>query len=151
MDNELVEVLETAMYREVASQAFYLAAQQKSIDPGAKALMKELGDDEARHYRRLERLKKRDWSTGEWHKERTKDLGISEYLAGGDTLDQAGLQDTLIFAMKREQHAVEFYSRLMGVLRSKDAKLLCERLVHEELKHKQKLEMLYDALFYKDN
>ena len=69
---------------------------------------------------------------------------ISEYLTGGDTLDGAGLQDTLIFAVKREQQAVDFYSRMMGIMRYQAAKRLCERLVHEELKHKLRLEMFYD-------
>jgi rubrerythrin len=58
------------------------------------------------------------------------------------------LQNTLVFAMKREQESVEFYSQLMGAFRHEDAKRLCERLVHEELKHKQRLELLYDDLFY---
>jgi hypothetical protein len=39
----------------------------------------------------------------------------------------------------------------MSALRSKEAKLLCERLVHEELKHKQKLELFYDKLFYAED
>jgi rubrerythrin len=48
--------------------------------------------------------------------------------------------------MKREQQSVEFYSRMMGMMRDETAKHLCERLVHEELKHKLKLEMLYDDM-----
>ena len=37
---------------------------------------------------------------------------------------------------------------MMSVLRDEEAKRLCERLVHEELKHKYRLELLYDELFY---
>ena len=70
---------------------------------------------------------------------------------GSDELEWGGLQDSLIVAMKREQHAVEFYSRMMSVLLDEEAKLLCERLVHEELKHKQRLEILYDDLFYRED
>jgi len=40
---------------------------------------------------------------------------------------------------------------MTSILRSEDAKLLCERLVHEEMKHKYKLEILYDDLFYQQN
>jgi len=46
---------------------------------------------------------------------------------------------------------VEFYSRMMGALVDEDAKRVCESLVHEELKHKLRLETLYDDLFYKGN
>jgi len=76
---------------------------------------------------------------------------VSDYLTGGDTLEGAGLQDTLIFAMKREQSAIDFYTRLTGTITDKNAKKLCENLVHEELKHKLRLETLYDDLFYTHN
>ncbi len=73
---------------------------------------------------------------------------ISEYLTGGETLEGAGLQDMLIFAMKREQQSIEFYSRLMSVMRDEIAKRMCERLVQEELRHKLRLEIFYDDFFY---
>ena len=76
---------------------------------------------------------------------------ISEHLTGGDKLEGAGLQDTLIFAMKREQQAVEFYSNMMSVVKDKAAKQLCQKLVTEELKHKLKLETLYDDMFYTED
>ena len=40
---------DTAIYKEIASQAFYIAGQSKTQDPGAKALMKELAQEELRH------------------------------------------------------------------------------------------------------
>ena len=76
---------------------------------------------------------------------------ISEYLTGGDISEDASLQDTLIFSMKREQQAVEFYSKMMGIIRDKTAKHLCQSLVHEELKHKLNLEIFYDDFFYGEN
>lgn len=151
MQDEVSELLEVAMYKEIASQAFYLAGQNKTDDPGAKALMKELARAELGHLQVLKELKERDWKEGRWHREKIPNLMISEYLIGDDTLEGASLQDTLVFAMKREQQAVEFYSRMMGALRDENAKRLCERLVHEELKHKQRLELFYDDLFYKED
>lgn len=139
------------MYKEIASQAFYIAGQDNTDDPGAKALMKELAEEELRHLQVLKELKERDWKKGDWHGERIPNLMISEYLTGGDKLEGAHLQDTLVFAMKREQEAVEFYSQMMSALRSEDAKRLCEWLVHEELKHKQRLEIFYDDLFYEED
>jgi rubrerythrin len=148
MQDELTELLEAAMYKEIASEAFYTAGQNNTNDPGAKALMKELAEEELRHLQIMKNLKEGDWDKGHWHQEKIPNLMISEYLTGVFKVEGAGLQETLVFAMKREQESVEFYSRMMGALRSEDAKRLCERLVHEELKHKQKLELLYDDLFY---
>ncbi len=146
--DELTELLDTAIYKEIASQAVYQAAQSKTQDPGARALLQELAREELGHAQRLKKLKEKGFQKHDWHHEQVPDLMISEHLTGGDTLEGAGLQDTLAFAMKREQQAVEFYSRMMGLMRDESAKLLCERLVHEELKHKLRLETFYDDFFY---
>ena len=76
------------------------------------------------------------------------DLLISEYLTSPDTIEGAGLQDTLTYAIKREQQAIEFYSKMMSVMKSRSAKRLCQRLTANELRHKLKLEIFYDDLFY---
>ena len=120
-------------------KAFYIAGQDSTDDPGAKALMKELAEEELRHSQMVTGLKERDWKKGQWHRENVANLMISEHLTGGDRLEGAGLQQTLIFAMKREQQSVELYSQMMSALRLKDAKRLCERLVNEELRHKQRI------------
>ncbi|UCC90876.1 MAG: ferritin family protein [Dehalococcoidia bacterium] len=146
MRDELTELLEAAIYKEIASQAFYIAGQNKTQDSGAKALMKELAEEELKHSQLLKNLKQRGFEKQEWHQEKVPNLMISEYLTGGDTLEGAGVQETLLFAMKREQQAIEFYSKMMGVMRDEAAKRLCQRLVHEELKHKLKLETLYDDM-----
>ncbi|MBI3040207.1 MAG: ferritin family protein [Chloroflexi bacterium] len=148
MPDELVELLDTAIYTEIVSQALYIAGQGKTQDPGARVLMKELAQEELRHSEWLKNLKEKGLEKLSWHQERVPNLMISDYLTGGDTLEGAALQDTLVFAMKREQQAVEFYSKMMGIVRDASAKRLCQRLVHEELKHKLRLEMFYDDLFY---
>ena len=151
MSDELTELLDAAMYKEIASQAGYVAGQKKTRDPAAKALMKELAEAELKHLQWLKGLKKRGLGKRDWHQEKVPNLMISEYLTGVDILEGAGLQDTLVFSMKREQQAVEFYSKMMGVIRDETAKHLCERLVHEELKHKLRLETFYDDLFYSED
>lgn len=151
MPDEMTEILDTAIYKEIASEAVYTAAQEKTQDPGAKALMKELAGEEKKHAQWLKNFKGKGLVEQDWHPEKVQDLKISDYLTGGDSLEGAGLQDTLIFAMKREQQAAEFYSQMMSMMRGKDAKLLCQRLAQEELKHKLKLETLYDDLFYTED
>lgn len=148
MSDELTELLDAAMYKEIASQAFYIAGEKKTQDSAAKALMKELAEEELKHSQLLKNLKEKGlWKLG-WYREKVPNLMISEYLTGGETLESAGLQDTLIVAMEREQQSVDFYSKMMGIMKDQAAKHLCERLVHEELKHKLRLEIFYDDFFY---
>lgn len=151
MPDELSELLDTAIYKEIASQAIYIAAQTKTEDPGAKVLMKELAEEELKHSQWLKKLKDGGMGQLPWHREKVPNLMISEYLTGADTVTGAALQDTLVFAMKREQQAVEFYSKMMGVMRDISAKHLCQTLVSEELKHKLRLETFYDDLFYMED
>jgi rubrerythrin len=146
---EIAELWETAKYREIASGAFYTAGQSRTADPGARALMKELAAQEAEHYRRLDEFQKRTEIMSRMSK--VKELVESEYLTGGETLGGAGLQDTLIFAIKREQEAVMFYSRMTGVMKTIEGKELCQRLAEQELGHKVKLELFYENLFMKED
>ena len=148
MTDELTELLDTAIYKEIASQAFYIAGQNKTEDPGAKALLRELADQELKHADLLKNLKEKGLTRQDWYAEKAPNLRISEYLAGSDTIEGVGLQEALTLAMKREQQSVEFYSKMMGIIRDEAAKHLCEKLVKEELRHKLRLEMYYDDLFY---
>lgn len=149
--DELAELLDTAIYREIATQAFYSAGQSKTRDPGAQALMKELAEEERKHAQRLKSFKEKGLEKRAWRQKEVPDLRLSDYLTGGDTLEGAGLQDTLTLAIKREQQAIEFYSKMMGAMRDEPAKRFCQRLVHQELKHKLRLELLYDDLFYRED
>lgn len=148
MHDELNYLLDVAVYKVIAAQATYEESQSQTNDYGAQALMRELANDEGRYLQMLKPLRKKDIVQTQWDKGIIPNLTISEHLTGGDTLRNAGVQGTLLFAMKREQEAAEFYSQMMSDLRTMEAKLLCESLVHAELKHKLQLEMLYDDLFY---
>lgn len=145
--DELSEVLDTAIYREVASQAMYEAAQRKTDDPAAVKLLEDLARQEVKHAEQLKYMRQKGL-VKDWHPYAIADLKISNYLTGGDTLEGAGLQDTLIYAMKREEESVDFYRKMAGLMREDAARALCTSLVNEEIKHKKRLEILYDELFY---
>jgi rubrerythrin len=146
--DELTELLDTAIYKEVSSQALYLGAQKRTEDPGARELMRELAGEELKHAQLLKDLREKGSVRSRWNRDEVPNLRISDYLTDVDTLEGAGLQDTLTFAIKREQQSIEFYSRMMSLLKGQQAKRLCERLVHYELKHKLRLETFYDSFFY---
>lgn len=151
MTDELTELWDIAIYREIASQAFYSAGQRRTEDRGARVLLQELAKEEQKHAQRLQKFKDKGFLKADFYPEKIADLMISQYLLVGETLEGAGLQDTLALAMKREQQAVEFYSRMTGIMRDKTAKRLCASLVNQELKHKLGLEIFYDDLFYAEH
>ena len=150
MQDEIDELLDAAIYKEIASEALYLAAKNKTSDPGARTLMEELANEEKKHSQWLKDFKDKG-AKQKWHRGIVPDLRVSEYLTPPDSLEGAGLQDTLVFAMKKEQQAIDFYSRMTGMLRGSSAKAFCRKLVNEEMRHKLKLETLYDDLFLGEN
>ena len=150
MQNEFTDLLETAIYKEIASEALYAAMKDRTADPGARELMAALAAEEKRHARWLTELRD-NGRNRRWREDVIRDLKISEHIAGGESLEGAGLQDALIFAMKKEQYAIDFYSRMTRALRTEAARKLCKRLVTQELGHKLKLEIMYDQMFLGEN
>ena len=146
MNDELAEVWDNAIYKEIASQALYIEARRDTEDPAAVKMLEELASEEFKHAVILRKMKDSGWEPRDLNAAALPDLKLSAYLKGPDTLVGAGLQDVLIFAMKREDQSVAFYSRLMSVFRLEASKLLCARLAQEELKHKMRLEMEYQEL-----
>jgi rubrerythrin len=145
--SEINDLLEAAMYKEIASQAFYTAGQKLTDDPGAIALMKELAVQESEHIEALKKLKEKGIKDGRFFPAKVPDLMLSAHLTGGDSVEGAGLQETLIFAIKKEQQALDFYANMMSIMKDSSAKSLCRRLVSAELGHKYKLETKYEELF----
>jgi rubrerythrin len=144
---DMLELWDTAIYKEIASQSLYIEARNETEDPAAEMMLARLADEELKHAEILKKLKEAGWKPEEWSATKVADLKTSEYLRAPDTLAGVGLQEVLIFAMKREQQSMEFYTRLMGSARQEEAKALCARLAQEELKHEMKLELEYERMF----
>jgi rubrerythrin len=151
MKDELSELFDVAIYREIASQALYYAAQERTEDAAAKAQLKELENSELQHERQLKELKEKGVGSMSGPHERLVDLKMSKYLNAPFALEGAGLQDTLAFAIRHEQQAVDFYTGMMDILASPESRRVCESLLHGELDHKVKLERLYDTIFYHED
>jgi rubrerythrin len=150
MDQEIVELLDIALDREIAAQAFYIAGLRKTDDAGAIQLMKELARQEEKHYEWIKKYKD-SGAEGKWSARVLTDMKISENLVDTKIPEKAGLQDVITAAVKREEYSVEFYSKMKETLGSQAGKELCDRLNNEEKKHKLKLENFYDETFNKEN
>lgn len=151
MLDEFTGLLDVAMDREIVSQSLYVAGQKRTQDPGAIQLLKELADQELHHYQWIRDFKEKGEIIAPRHSEKLADLKISEYLNEVNIAEGIGLQDVIIAALKREQHSIEFYRNMKGVMETPAGRELCDRLTHEEMHHKQKLELFYDDLIRGEN
>jgi rubrerythrin len=128
-----------------------MAGQRMTQDPGAIELMKELAAEEAKHYAWIKDFKDRGTEKKDRGPQKLPDLMVSDYLLDINFTQGAGLQDVITIALKREQSSVEFYEKMQPLLASESARRLCGKLLREERKHKRKLEIFYDDLFFQED
>jgi rubrerythrin len=145
----VAEILKQALAREKEAYKVYSDAKEILKDPGAKKLISDLAAEELGHVRKLEHYKAEGLKPKEMKK--IQDLHISDYLVDKELTPDMHLQDVLIFAMKREKKAHEFYLNISEAVDEGDAKQLFNILAQEELSHKNKLEIFYDDLIYKED
>ena len=148
MNDELKNLIDTAMRREIESRALYEVAQAKSNNPIAKKLFKALAGEEEQHLEMIKKLGSDNVVMSSTSKEMLLGLKKSEFMLEEVIPKDMSVGEILMMAIKREQAALEFYSKMCSVFQKKEAKSLCEDLSHAELKHKVKLELMYDDLFY---
>lgn len=143
------EILKRAAAKEQESFEFYKGALELVKDAGAIQLIDELAKEELAHKGRLEKFKPSDLKDYEMKK--IRDLRISDFLVEEELTDKSGFQAVLIKAMKKEQSAYEFFTRMIGAIDDEDVKKLFEVLANEELEHKNRLETYYDDVVYSEN
>ena len=143
------EILKQAAVKEQESFEFYKNALEIVKDAGAIQLIDELAKEELKHKERLENFKPGELKDRELKK--IRDLRISDFLVEEEITDKTGFQGVLIKAMKKEQNAYEFFTRMIDAIEDKEVKRLFEILANEELDHKNRLEKYYDDVVYSDN
>ena len=146
---EAQAVLDLAIRKEQETHQVYQQAAQATTDRGVKALATELAEEELNHAKVLRSLELGRLQEHEFVRIQT--LGISDFLLDKPTLEGAGLQDVLIFAMKREEKAHSFMAKMAEAVEDSLTRKLLEILAQEELKHKARLESFYEQVFLKEN
>lgn len=145
----VAEILKQAVAREKEAHQVYSDAKEIIKDPGAKKLISDLAAEELGHVRKLEHYKAEGLLPKEMKK--IQDLHISDYLVDKELTPTMNLQDVLIFAMKREKKAHEFYLNMSKAVEESDARHLFDILAQEELSHKNRLETFYDDVVYQED
>ncbi len=140
--NTFDEVIAFAIKREEDAIQGYGNMIEVAKIPGIGKLLQELQEEERKHKRLLQELT--EGKIESYTPTKVIDLKISDYLEE-DTLDaEMDFQQLLIFAAKKEQSAINLYSKLAEESESEELKKLFEFLVEQEKSHKLKLETEYE-------
>lgn len=143
------DVIEWAIEREENAYKLYSGILDKINDPGAKAMISQLAKEELSHKESLEKLSVKKLKNLKAQK--IQDLKIAEYLKDRAITEASTLQDVLIFAMKREKEAYDFYTRFAEEIGNPDVKDILEALAQQELRHKRDIEAFYDDVIYQED
>jgi len=149
----LEEILRQAIRFEEESYTMYSNAGRITQIADAQAMLEDLAKQELGHKAKLQAIQKRGVAslapvvkTSE-----AQDLKLADYLQIPAGLnEEADLQDVLLLAMQREKSTREFYLKLGDLTSPGTAKDLFALLAEEELKHKNRVEALYEKLVYQD-
>jgi len=124
---DLSALFESAIESEIEANAFYKDAAEKVADPSVKAILEQLASEEKGHEALLRKMQSDPESV-----EASPPLTTSLAPA-----------DAFALAMKKEQAAVEFYSRLAEWATEGELRAAYENLANMERGHKSRLEQLY--------
>jgi rubrerythrin len=145
-------IIHRAIRFEENAYDFYTGASQMVKLPHVKDMLNELAGEEVKHKEKLEGLLAGDTEqiVAAKQRQQIQDLKLADYLLAPPLDEDATIQDVLMTAMQREKNSHEFYNLMAGIAASESAKELFQFLAQEELGHKNKVEVLYDDIIYKE-
>ena len=140
MRDQMRKALDFAIAKEMEAEAFYKEWAQKAKDPAVQGLFAELAGVEHGHMEILSNITPEEMTSSAVSD--APDIHLADLLVDVTASPKLTLQEAMILAMKREEGAVELYSRLAEL--NGEAKSLFEALAKEEGRHKAQLEAEYD-------
>jgi rubrerythrin len=135
------EILDFAIGREIEAIQLYIDLAKKVNNPKMRETLKGFAREEQEHKMKLEEAK----AVGiVLQDEEVGNLGIAEYVDGGEARPDMSYADVLILAMKKENSSVKLYTDLAKIAQDEELKDMFLWLAQEESEHKLRFELEYD-------
>ena len=144
------EIIKFAIKKEEEAYELYTSVANKTDNPAVKKLMEEIANDELGHKEALENLSESETLLS-YDIDQVPDLKLSDHLLVHPIDEKSDIQEVLTFAMKEEKAAYELYQQMSKAATDENQAAIFSKLSQMELIHKNKLESLYDDMFYSDN
>ncbi|MBN2001529.1 ferritin family protein [candidate division KSB1 bacterium] len=142
------KIITKAIQREVEARQVYLKAAELTDAEELKNLFLWLADEEKIHEDKLRALEPGRLS-GEGDISETPSM--VDFLQDPPPAALDNIQNVLIFAMKRERKAFNFYGNLAQSVADKSIKAVLFWLAGEEKIHLEKIESVYDSKIQPEN
>lgn len=136
-------ILREAIDAEQAAYELYDRALGLVKEEQARVVLRELRDEERLHREMLENLKLNAWDILPADFGKKEEVTLVDFLVGGALHEGADLQQVLLFAVKKEQGARDFYTGLAKVAPRGEEREFFQKLAQMEETHRRKCEALY--------
>ncbi|HEX9912803.1 MAG TPA: ferritin family protein [candidate division Zixibacteria bacterium] len=136
------EIILFAIRKEVEASTLYGIYSNLAKSRNVKKMFQDLKNEELKHKKILEGLKKEDLTR--YQLKKMPDLKISNYSLEKDYSPDMNYQEALLLAIKREEKSVKLYQDLSKGAAGSELEKMFQVLTQEESKHKLKLETEYD-------
>ncbi len=149
MKNKTVgAILKKAAKKNNESFLLYKNAANCVKDAHSKAILNKFAKDELKHEQAIKDFNINGLKKQKIEIKETSRQWISEYLNGRSLRDYSDFEDVLLYAVKREKIAFEFYSNMSRLINNPDLEKLFTWLAQEESKHKEDVEAFFwDAIY----
>ncbi len=139
------DILDFAIGREIEAIELYTDLLRKVEKPEMRSAIKDFIKEEQEHKEKLETEKAEGLVLKD---EEVGNLGIAEYVEGGEPRPDMSYKDLLILAMKKEDTSVKLYTDLAKMVQDEELKDTFLLLAQEEAEHKLRFELEYDLTFF---
>ena len=139
------EILDFAIGREAEAIELYSDLLRKVEKPEMRSALKGFIKEELEHKEKLETEKAEGIVLKD---EEVGNLGIAEYVEGGEARPDMSYKDLLVLAMKKEDTSVKLYTDLAKIAQDEKLKDTFLLLAQEEAEHKLRFELEYDLTFF---
>jgi rubrerythrin len=140
----LQSVIDLAIQREEEARLFYLNLCPIVRDETAKSTLKYLAEEEAGHKAFLEKCRDQMSCGAVLRSDMPVDYRVAEHLKQPDIEKDMKSEEVFLVAAGRELNAHRFYKALADLYPGGPVRDLLLQMAAEELKHKEKMEYLYD-------
>jgi len=145
------DALNIAIKEEIKAYNLYMSTSNNVTGAGTKAMLLELAEQELGHRKLLENVIQEEKYVSLGDNIPQQSPGIADFLVASELKENATPQDVMIFAMKAEGKAYNFYTDLKTHFAGTELEGVFTRLAAEEKGHKIKLENEYEEHILKEN
>ena len=146
------EAIKLAIQREIEAHDLYHNAAAGAGNAALRTALLEMAEQERGHRIKLENIQAGNirWAVRMARTQSVANLRLTDHLVGGSLEPNADYQDILLFAAKQEKLAFDFYKTMAANLDDALLQNVFEMLAQEELKHKSRLEKMYEDEVYQE-